>query len=148
MEPAAPRLYFETNSPLGTMKGLTYFAMLISKMCQHIEKHVIAELKNTVALAAVFCYQAAIDSGRFQLAWLFTGRSIPALNLAMRNTARLADEPFSLLADPRWVVANRSCLKDMDYFEVRQKALGQIQECPRTPKTRNQSPKRSLRTRR
>ena len=99
--------------------------MLVSKMWEHVETDNIEQLKNTVALAAVFCDQAAIDGGRLQLAWLLTGLNTPAFNLTTKNTTRLADEPFSLLADPRWVAANLSYLKDMDYFESRQKTLAQ-----------------------
>ena len=72
----------------------------------------------------MFIEQAAIDSGRMQLAWLLTGLNTPAFNLTTKNTTRIADEPFALLADPRRVAANLSFLKDMNYSETRQKAVG------------------------
>ena len=123
LEPAALRKFFETKVPLGSLKGLTYFAMLVSMMWEQVEKNKIEELKNTIALSAVFCEQAAIDGGRFQLAWLLTGQNTPAFNLTTQNVNRIADEPFALLADPRWIAANLSFLKDLDYFESRQASL-------------------------
>ena len=39
-----------------------------------------------------------------------------------QNTKRNQAEPFGLLGDPAWLSANLAYLKDLDYFEQRQKA--------------------------
>ena len=123
MEPAALRTFFETKAPLGSQKGLTYFAMLIAHMWEMVETNNMEGLMNSVALSAVFIEQVAIDGGRYQLAWLLTGLNTPAFALTTRNTQRTSEEPFAQLADPRWIAANLSFLKDMDYFEASQKAV-------------------------
>ena len=76
------------------------------------------------SLAAIFVEQAAIDGGRFQVAWLLTGLPTPPFNLTSKNISRLQEEPFGLLLDPSWLSANLAYLKDLDYFEQRQRQAG------------------------
>ena len=79
-------------------------------------------MMNLVALAAVFVEQTAVDNGRLQLSWLLTGLNQPAFNLTSQHTQRTSEEPFARLADPRWIAANLAYLKDLDFFEQRQKS--------------------------
>ncbi len=65
----------------------------------------IEGLHSLIALLAVFIEQTAIDGGRYQVACLLTGLNPPAFNIPEKNTARLAEEPFALLAVPRWIAA-------------------------------------------
>jgi len=123
LEAAALRGYFERKVPLGANKGITFFAYLLSKMWEYHElgKHDAAH--TLVALGALFCEQTAIDQGRFQIGWLLTGLPQPAFNLTSGNLQRNHEEPYALLANPTWVSANLSYLKDMDYFEQRQRSV-------------------------
>jgi hypothetical protein len=148
LQPAALRGFFERRVPFGGQKGLTYFAYLIARMWELLETKQTEQLANLIALSAVFIEQAAIDGGRFQVAWMLTGLQPPAFQLTQRNTQRLGDEPFASLADPRWMAANLSYLKDLDYFEARQKAAvggrqepaldadGNVVKKPRKPKAK------------
>ena len=71
----------------------------------------------------MYLEQCALDVGRHQVGWLFTGLPQPAFNLTTANTSRNQEEPFGLLMDPAWLHANLSYLKDLDYFDQRQASI-------------------------
>jgi len=123
LEPAGLRGYFERKVPLGANKGITYFAYLLSKMWEYHELGKPDAAHTLVALGALFCEQTAIDQGRYQIAWLLTGLPQPAFNLTSGNIHRNHEEPYALLANPTWVSANLAYLKDMDFFEQRQRSV-------------------------
>ena len=76
---------------------------------------------------AAYVEQTAIDGGKHQLGWMLTGLPQPPFNLTSRNQVRNQEEPFGLLTDPKWMAANLSYVKDLDYFETRQKAAANSQ---------------------
>ena len=120
--PASMRAFFEKKVPLGHQKGLTYFAMLAAKMWEHHERGDHSAAHVLSGLACVYLEQVAVDQGRHQVGWLLTGLPQPAFNLTQQNQSRNQEEPFGLLGDPLWLAANLSYLKDLDYFDARQKS--------------------------
>ncbi len=79
------------------------------------------EFHNLSVLACVFLEQVALDNGKYQLAWVISGFNPPAFNLTQRNAMRTSGQPFALLADARWVAANLSYLRDLNYFQEPQR---------------------------
>ena len=124
LTPQAMVRFFERCVPLGQQKGLTYFAMLISMMWECLERQDHKRLEGLVALSAVYVEQTALEGGKHQLGWLLTGLDQPMFNLTTQNTTRNQAEPFGQLLDPSWMQANLAYLKDLDYFNNRQAAVG------------------------
>eukprot|EP00974_Lingulodinium_polyedra_P004963 466269-Lingulodinium_polyedra.AAC.1 len=52
LDPAALRAFFERRAPLGTLKGLTYFAFLCARMWECMERGEDDQLKTLVVLMA------------------------------------------------------------------------------------------------
>ena len=73
-------------------------------------------MRVTIAMLAVFCDQVAMDSGNSQLAWLMAGLPEPAV---LGTAPRRRDQPYSPLADPRWLAANIAYLRDLEYLSAR-----------------------------
>ena len=83
-----------------------------------IEEDKVEELHTLIALSAIFIEQSALDNGKLNVGWLMTGLQPPPF--AMLSQTRHTEEPWASLADPSWVGAQLSYLKDLDYFENRQ----------------------------
>ena len=137
---AAMRTFFTNKVPLGSMRGLTYFAFATAQLWEaaerdDLERDDLAALKAQVALLAVYLEQVAVDGGRHQLGWLFTGMPNPPFQLVQAHSQRTQEDPVGFLVDPRWVAANLAYLKDVDYFESRTKLVGKAppSDRPRGP---------------
>ena len=128
LQPAAMRGFFERKVPLGPMRGLTFFSYIVAKLWEYFEQGRSEDAHTLTALAAIFCEQTAVDGGRYQTGWLLTGLPQPSFNLTQANSQRNQEEPYALLADPTWISANLAYLKDMDYFEQRQRSLAQARQ--------------------
>ena len=128
LQPAALRGFFERKVPLGQHRGLTFFSYIVAKLWEYFEQGKTSEAHTLTALAAIFCEQTAVDGGRYQTGWLLTGLPQPSFNLTQANTQRNQEEPYALLASPTWISANLAYLKDMDYFEQRQRSLAQARQ--------------------
>ena len=89
----------------------------------------------------MFVEQVALDSGKLQLGWLLLGYPEPAahLHFGLRKTPGL--KPFSRLSHASWISANLAYLKDLDYLESRQQALGKQGKVPPDPGDREEDPK-------
>eukprot|EP00969_Alexandrium_andersonii_P223712 9880730-Alexandrium_andersonii.AAC.1 len=61
MDPAALRGFFERRAPLGSLKGLTYFAFARARMWERMERGEDDQLKTLVVLVALFIEQTAVD---------------------------------------------------------------------------------------
>ena len=114
---AAMRTFF-TKAPLGSMRGLTYFAFATAQLWEAAERDDLAALKAKVALLAVYLEQVAVGGGRHQLGWLLTGMPNPPFQLAQAHPQRAQEDPVGFLGDPRWVAAN------VDDLEGRTKLVG------------------------
>ena len=121
---AAMRTFFTNKVPLGSMRGLTYFAFATAQLWEAAERDDLAALKAQVALLAVYLEQVAVDGGRHQLGWLLTGLPNPPFQLVQAHSQRAQEDPVGFLGDPRWVAANLAYLKDVDYLESRTKLVG------------------------
>ena len=121
---AAMRTFFTNKVPLGSMRGLTYFAFATAQLWEAAERDDLAALKAQVALLAVYLEQVAVDGGRHQLGWLLTGMPNPPFQLVQAHSQRAQEDPVGFLGDPRWVAANLAYFKDVDYLESRTKLVG------------------------
>ena len=118
------RTFFTNKVPLGSMRGLTYFAFATAQLWEAAERDDLAALTAQVALLAVYLEQVAVDGGRHQLGWLLTGMPNPPFQLVQAHSQRAQEDPVGFLGDPRWVAANLAYFKDVDYFESRTKLVG------------------------
>ena len=87
-------------------------------------------------MGLVFCEQVAVDSGKYELAWLLTGLQKPPFHLIEKNT-KTYDQPYGQLVDARWMGINLHFLKDIDYLEQRAR-LHQQQRTPVQDQQQNQ----------
>ena len=120
----AMRTFFANKVPLGSMRGLTYFAFAAAQLWEAAERDDLAALKAQVALLAVYLEQVAVDGSRHQLGWLLTGMPNPPFQLVHAHSQRAQEDPVVFLGDPRGVAANFAYFKDVDYFESRAKLVG------------------------
>eukprot|EP00971_Amphidinium_carterae_P344480 6484904-Amphidinium_carterae.3 len=135
LQGAALRGYFERRSPLGTHKLLTYNAFAVAKTWEHLEEFTarldaqpvavrdalrpsLDKLAAQVMSHATFIDQTAIDGGRYSLSWLLTGLPQPPFHITRAHTM-LSEDPVSPLAEPRWIAANLSYLRDMEFVSQR-----------------------------
>ena len=134
------RTFFTNKVPLGSMRGLTYFAFDTAQLWEAAERDDLAALKAQVALLAVYLEQVAVDGGRHQLGWLLTGMPNPPFQLVQAHSQRTQEDPVGFLGDPRWVAANLAYFKDVDYLESRAKLVGK-QPPPDRPEGSSPEPK-------
>jgi hypothetical protein len=127
---AAMRTFFTSKVPLGSMKGLTYFAFAVAALWEAAEKGDVSAMRAQVALLAVYLEQVAVDGGRHQLGWLLTGLPTPPFQLVQGHSQRSQEDPVGHLGDPRWVSANLAYLKDVDYLEQRTRQLAKAPSAP------------------
>lgn len=114
----------ERRIPLSEHKLLTMFAALVSEGWATGFQSGNTELLGTMGRMMIFIEQAAIDSGRTQLAWLLTGLQDPPYHILVNHKRRPGMEPFSRLCSPSWISANLAYVKDLDYIEGRMASMG------------------------
>ena len=129
------RGFFERRVPLGQFRMLTYSAYLFAKLwelCEDARNAPPAErsarwdrVQAQVGLACAFCEQTALDGGRYHLSWLRTALPEPPFHLTTRN--QKGERPHTQLIDAKWVAANLSYLRDLDYLASKTAAAGKGQ---------------------
>ena len=130
LPPAALRTYLERRVPLGSFRALTYMGTLLGHMWEAAESGQGHRVHALIAAGMLFVEQAALDRGRYELAWLFTGLEEPAWHLTTAHTSRQGGQPFSRFAAPRWMAANMAYLRDLDYLESRSREAGGVLHPP------------------
>ena len=70
---------------------------------------------------ALLIEQTAVDGGQYGVGWLLAGLPQPPFHAVQQHTRRLQEEPLGELVVPRLAAAARSYLRDLDYFEQRQR---------------------------
>ena len=125
------RKYVERRIPLAEFKLLALVATMLAESWAVGYETGDMVLLGTVARMLFFVEQAAIDSGKTQLAWLLTGYSEPSLHMMVSSKKRPGLEPFARLCPPAWISANLSYLKDLDFMETR---LQSLEKGPKNPK--------------
>ena len=75
-----------------------------------------------------FIEQAAIDSGRLQLAWLLSGHPEPPFHMLVTRRKQPGLQAFSRLCPPSFISGNLAFLKDLDYIETRLASIGKPQK--------------------
>eukprot|EP00971_Amphidinium_carterae_P104151 2062499-Amphidinium_carterae.9 len=120
---AALRGFYERKCPLGTHKLLTYaawsnchqweaaedFQAMLRKQPVEVQRALrptFERLQMQIMLFSLFIDQTAVGNGRYTLSWLMTALPQPPFSVVRAHTERYTDEPFSVLADARWVAAN------------------------------------------
>ncbi len=102
---------------------LTYVAFIAAAIWRAREEEDRARLDLLVSLLPMFLDQTAIEGGRAQTAYLFTGLPDPPWSRVALNTTVAWHQPYSPLADVRWVGAQLEFLRDVDLLEQRQRAV-------------------------
>ncbi len=97
--------YFTEVSPLSRHPLLTYMACIAAAMWRAREEGNRARLDLLVSSLPVFLDQTAIEGGRAQTAYLFTGLPDPLWSRVALNTTVAWHQPNTPLADVRWVGA-------------------------------------------
>ena len=117
-EPGMMRTYLEQRVPLADHRLLQHVAALAAFGWEMGYKAESDELKGFCSRLLLFVEQAALDSGKVQLAYLLAGFPDPSpVGFAHRRAPGL--KTFSRLAAPQWLAANLAYLKDLDYAETR-----------------------------
>lgn len=128
------RKYMERRMPLSEHKTLAYLAMMVSEAWQTAFASQNIELMGVLGKIMIFLEQAAIDSGKLQLAWLLTGRQEPAWQILVSHRRHPGLQPFSRLAAPTWVSANLAYLKELDFMESRMQSVSKASQVDRAEK--------------
>lgn len=126
------RKYVERRIPLAEFKLLALVATMLAESWAVGYETGDMVLLGTVARMLFFVEQAAIDSGKTQLAWLLTGYSEPSLHMMVSSKKRPGLEPFARLCPPAWISANLSYLKDLDFMKTRLQSLEKGTKNPKT----------------
>ena len=116
--------YIERKIPLGDHKLLSYWAVMCAEGWSVAHQSGNIELQGIMARMLTFIEQAAIDSGKYQLAWLLTTHQEPPWHLLVKQKWAPGLQPFSRLCHPSWVSANLAFLKDLDFVESRKAQIG------------------------
>lgn len=124
----------ERRMPLSEHKTLAYLAMMVSEAWQTAFASQNIELMGVLGKIMIFLEQAAIDSGKLQLAWLLTGRQEPAWQILVSHRRHPGLQPFSRLAAPTWVSANLAYLKELDFMESRMQSVSKASQVDRAEK--------------
>lgn len=116
--------YIERRIPLGDHKLLSYWAVMCAEGWSVAHQSGNIELQGIMARMLTFIEQAAIDAGKYQLAWLLTTHQEPPWHLLVKQKWAPGLRPFSRLCHPSWVSANLAFLKDLDFVESRKALIG------------------------
>ncbi len=84
------------------------------------------ELGNLIAILSVFVHQVATQGGQdYKLAWLLTSLQEPAWHTIrpLRTPDQIEEDPYSRLADPRWVTACIAHLSDIQKISEKSKQI-------------------------
>ena len=115
--------YMERRMPLSEHKTLAYMATLVAEGWQTAYASQNIELMGVLGKFMIFLEQAAIDSGKLQMAWLMTGLQEPTWQILVSHRRHPGLQPFTRLAAPSWVSANLAYLKELDFFESRMQSV-------------------------
>ncbi len=127
---ALMRDYFCEVSPLGKMRLLTYFGLMMGTLFDLGEEcgeecrkdPAFKRLMAKVAMASVFVDQVANEGGtQYLLGWLLTGEEAPPFDsISTRGCDRGNIETYSGLCDPKFMAAALAWVRDVDMIAERQ----------------------------
>ncbi len=116
--------YFTEVSPLADRPWLAYTAAISAALWRAREEQNSARADLLISLLPLFIDQVARDGGRCQHAFLYTGLPEPAWGRIALNRGTPWDQPYSPLADHRWVAAQTAFMADVEAMDQRLRALG------------------------
>jgi hypothetical protein len=116
--------YFTEVSPLADRPWLAYTAAISAALWRAREEQNSARVDLLISLLPLFLDQVARDGGRCQHAFLYTGLPEPAWGRIALNRGTPWDQPYSPLADHRWVAAQTAFMADVEAMDQRLRALG------------------------
>ena len=122
------KTYMERRMPLAEHRLLTYMAMMVSESWAVAYNSGDEMMLGSLSRMMWFIEQAAIDSGRLQLAWLLSGHPEPPFHMLVTRKKQPGLQAFSRLCPPSFVSGNLAFLKDLDYIETRLSAIGKPQK--------------------
>ncbi len=116
--------YFTEVSPLADRPWLAYTAAISAALWRAREEQNSARVDLLISLLPLFLDQMARHGGRCQHAFLYTGLPEPAWGRIALNRGTPWDQPYSPLADHRWVAAQTAFMADVEAMDQRLRALG------------------------
>ena len=122
------KTYMERRMPLAEHRLLTYMAMMVSESWAVAYNSGDELMLGSLSRMMWFIEQAAIDSGRLQLAWLLSGHPEPPFHMLVSRKKQPGLQAFSRLCPPSFISGNLAFLKDLDYIETRLASIGKPQK--------------------
>lgn len=122
------KTYMERRMPLAEHRLLTYMAMMVAESWAVAYNSGDEMMLGSLSRMMWFIEQAAIDSGRLQLAWLLSGHPEPPFHMLVTRRKQPGLQAFSRLCPPSFISGNLAFLKDLDYIETRLASIGKPQK--------------------
>ena len=97
--------------------------MLKARLWECLERDDLEQLKTLPVLMALYLEQLVLDLSagtESQIPWFLTGLPIPEYHLMQDHKSIQSEELFAALASPKWIHANLSYLRDLDFYQKRQ----------------------------
>lgn len=117
------RAYFASEVPFGSFKTFSYAAWGFASVWDHLAAGRTSNTLGLLSLLLAAVEQAAMDEGRWQVAWLPTTLPEPPLQAMSRRPAEHSLRPFAKLADPQWIAAAVSYMRDVDKLQSVRRGL-------------------------
>ena len=122
------KTYMERRMPFAEHRLLTYMAMMVAESWAVAYNSGDEMMLGSLSRMMWFIEQAAIDSGRLQLAWLLSGHPEPPFHMLVTRRKQPGLQAFSRLCPPSFISGNLAFLKDLDYIETRLASIGKPQK--------------------
>lgn len=117
------RAYMATEVPFGSYRTLAYAGWGFACVWDHLASGRSSKALALLSLLLVAVEQAALDEGRWQVAWLLTTLPEPPASMARRPVEN-ALRPFAKLADPHWIAAAVAYIRDVDRLQTVRRSFG------------------------
>lgn len=115
IDPApSARAYVQNEIPFSTYRTLGYMGWGLASVWDLMHAGRLDKAFGLLSLLLVSVEQAALDEGRWSLAWLLTLLPDPPFQSMGRRPYENLHRPFARLSDPRWVAASMAYVRDVD----------------------------------
>ena len=105
--------------PLGDHKLLTYVSTMFAYAWEEGAATQNAALMSWASRGLLFSEQCALDQGRTQFAWLFSGLPQPDWHVLSSHRRKPHMLPYASLSKPAWAAANVAYMKELAFLESR-----------------------------
>lgn len=120
---ASARAFVQHEVPFGSFKTLGYMAWGIACAWDAFNQGLSERAMGVLSLLLVGCEQTALDEGRWPVGWLMTLLPEPPWGSMGKRPMEGSLRPFSKIADPRWVAAAVSYVRDVDRLQAAKRSF-------------------------